>query len=291
MTFHRSSTFSVANAKTQRTASGNNLGATVGNRYSRAFVNYWNSASGGTSTGTFTSTGQAGTTTGARYQYHQFDSSGALTVNLGILPFDVLLVAGGGGSGGGAGNGAQGFTAGSGGGGGVIQANGVNLPSGVLTVTVGTGGGGGGPDPSGGSPNGGTGGFSSITGYATNALGGGGGGQNGNSGGSGGAGGWAGGNGGGGAGTAFQGHNGQGGTGQNPAATPIGGGAGVYEASTSFNSGSTRAIDFGTGSVNYSQGSGGTGGIGYGGSGGGYYYPTPGNSGGAGRVMIRYQIG
>ena len=286
MPVRRASSASISRASKQTANNAKVGGISYGNRYGSVFASQWNRITHSASTTTFVSTGQSGTEVGRTYRLDIFSATSQIVVNSNLLPFDVLLVGGGGGAAGGGGNVAQGFRGGSGGGGGVIQQNNVNLVSGSITVTVGGGGSGGSPNCC-GVNSGSNGGTTSITQLNLSATGGGGGGSSGSSGASGGGGGWVGGSGGPGGGTAYLGHDGQPG----PFAQGNwgnGGGAGAYEASTTHTVGS-RSIDMGNGAVSYSPGN--TAGlVGGGGAQTGYYDPTPGNPGAAGRVIIRYRI-
>jgi hypothetical protein len=163
----------------------------------------------------------------------------------------------------------------------------VNLAAGPLTVTVGAGGGGGGGYCC-GVRSGSNGGTTSITQLNLLATGGGAGGSSGSSGASGGGGGWVGGSGVPGGGTAYLGHNGQPG----PFASGqwgTGGGAGPYEASVTYTV-AQRFIDMGNGSVGYSYGGSNSAVPGFGGQQTGYYDPTVGPPGQAGRVILRWRI-
>lgn len=168
----------------------------------------WKIVGGGGGSTPFASGGQVfhtsptPSTTGDKYYYHVFSSTGSFTCNQ-TLGLSVLCV-GGGGAGGGQ-------TGGGGGGGIVIAENAISVSAGTYTVTVGAGG-------AGGNGTGGAGGSSSF-GNQTTATGGGGGGG-GSSGGSAGA------NGGGGGGNTYGNTSGgggqQGGTSKTPNANVIG---------------------------------------------------------------------
>ena len=95
MTFHRSSSFSLANARPLRLASSNGLGQTTGgNRYARAFADYWNSATGGTETTISNYNG-----TGQIWRVHTMTSNTTFTVTKNLQPFRYMVVGGGGGGG------------------------------------------------------------------------------------------------------------------------------------------------------------------------------------------------
>lgn len=130
----------------------------------------WRIAGGGGGTTPFASGGQVWhasdipSTTGAKYYYHVFSSTGSFTCNQ-LLGVSVLCV-GGGGAGGGQ-------TGGGGGGGMMVAENALSLSAGTYTVTVGAGG-------AGSSGTGGSGGSSSFGNQTTATGGGGGGGGSGN---------------------------------------------------------------------------------------------------------------
>lgn len=135
MTFHRASTFTLANARPLRLASSNGLGRTTGgNRYSSAFSDYWNIATGGTETTVANYNG-----TGERWKFHRFNAGGTLTVTRGLVPFRVF---GSGGAGGGQSSGCCGSCSANGQSGETIEQV-KALSVGAKTVTVGAGGGGG----------------------------------------------------------------------------------------------------------------------------------------------------
>ena len=212
--------------------------------------------------------------TGQKWAVHTYRASGTFTVKADVEPFHVLVVAGGGNGAGRWGNNAQGFVGGSGGSGGVIYTkdsdNHVTAPQGDYTITVG----GQNQDSS-------AFGLTATKGGRGNQGGG-------SSGGSGGSSAWADGTKGPGAGTSYQGHSGEGGAFQG--GRKRGGGAGPYEASTTFtNAGRVvdiRGLDetvaqFGHTSGTHSWGSGGWG----------EGYNADGKPGQTGAVVVAYQIG
>lgn len=216
--------------------------------------------------------------TNQTWRVHTFTSNGTFSITSSISNFRYLIVAGGGGGSGCEGNNAQGIVGGAGGAGGIIENTGKILPVGNMAVTVGGAGGGscGGP--------GGTGGSSSFDSQTANGGGHGGGhwACGGGSGGSGGGGrSWNEGNCGGGGGTSYQGHNGAGGCGNGCCAS--GGGANVFEASTSHKTGGRSSNVTGP-SVTYSPGA-------YGSGGGCGNWNSSGGTGGQGAVIIAYRIG
>ena len=208
--------------------------------------------------------------TGQKWAVHTYRASGTFTVRSDVEPFHVLVVAGGGNGAGRWGNNAQGFVGGSGGCGGVIYTkhsdNHVTAPQAEYPITV-------------GAQN------QDSSAFGLTAIKGGRGNQgNGSSGGSGGSSAWADGTKPAGGGTAYQGHAGEGGATQG--GRKRGGGAGNYEASTTFTP-NGRTVDI----RGYSETVAAFGNTSWGSGGWGEGYNADGKPGQTGAVVVAYQIG
>jgi len=208
--------------------------------------------------------------TGQKWAVHTYRANGTFTVRSDVEPFHVLVVAGGGNGAGQWGNNAQGFVGGSGGSGGVIYTkdsnNHVTAPQGDYPIVVG-------------------GQNVDSSAFGLVAKKGGRGNQGaGSSGGSGGGSAWADAYHGPGGGTAYQGHAGEAGAFQG--GRKRGGGAGNYEASTSFTS-SGRVVDI----RGYDETVAAFGNTSWGSGGWGEGYNAAGKPGQTGAVVVAYQIG
>jgi len=238
---------------------------TTTNRLETFYGNIWQTVVQ-LSSGAVTATGGNITTSGS-YKIHTFTSSSTFTITAGTGTIEYMLVGGGGGATGGV----SGVNYGSGGAAGVVRTGNLTLGVGTYTITVGAGGAGGG----------GNGGISEIIGYASAS-------------------------GGNGAGSGFAGANNAdySGAANGGGGVEAGGGAGAG-GNASANNGGIGVISSITGAATYYGGGGGGGNAGSGGQGGGGNANASGQantgggaggtcatctlqSGGSGRVILRY---